>query len=66
MIRRYFFQILFFTYPILLGNESAIDLKTFPRPTMNAVESPGGILIDSHVNESAWLAADSITEFYQS
>ena len=66
MIRRYFFQILFFTYPILLGNESAIDLKTFPRPTMNAVKSPGEIFIDGHVNESAWMAADSITEFYQS
>ena len=66
MIRRYFLQILFFTYPILLGNESAIDLKTFPRPTMNAVKSPGEILIDGHVNELAWMAADSITEFYQS
>lgn len=53
-------------FSVLFGGESVINLKTFPRPTMDAVIATGEIIIDGHVNEAAWMAADSITEFYQS
>ncbi|MBL7031195.1 MAG: carbohydrate binding family 9 domain-containing protein [Candidatus Marinimicrobia bacterium] len=66
MIHRYFILNFCLISSFLLGNDSIIDLKTFPRPTMNAVESTGEIVIDGHVDEAAWMAADSITEFYQS
>ncbi|MBT3478356.1 MAG: carbohydrate binding family 9 domain-containing protein [Candidatus Marinimicrobia bacterium] len=54
------------TLSFLFGNDSIIDLKTFPRPTMYTSVVNGHIVLDGHVDEAAWMQADSITEFYQS
>ena len=43
-----------------------IDLKTFPRPTMVANRLKGDIIIDGYINETEWMLADSISDFYQS
>ena len=50
----------------LFGDDSIIDLKTFPRPTMNASLLNGEITIDGHIDEPSWMLADSISDFYQS
>ncbi len=51
---------------VLLADENVINLKTFPRPTMHISPLKGEIELDGHVNESVWMATDSITDFYQS
>ena len=50
----------------LFGDDSIIDLKTFPRPTMNASLLNGEIAIDGNIDEPSWMLADSISDFYQS
>lgn len=57
---------LFFISSLLLAEEDVIDLKAFPRPTMQISQLQGEITVDGIVDESAWMIADSITEFYQS
>ena len=50
----------------LFGDDSIINLKTFPRPTMNASLLNGEITIDGRIDEPSWMLADSISDFYQS
>ena len=58
--------LILFLCSFLIANDDAIDLKSFPRPTMYTSFTDSKIIIDGIVNEEAWMKADSITEFYQS
>ena len=53
-------------FSILIADDKAIDLKSFPRPTMYTAFTDGKIIIDGIVDEEAWMKADSISDFYQS
>ena len=45
--------------------ENIIDPILFPRPSIKAYRINEEITIDGHLNEPAWMLADSITQFYQ-
>ena len=66
MIPRKIIYTLVLISSVLLADENVINLKTFPRPTMHISPLKGEIELDGYVNESAWMATDSITDFYQS
>ena len=51
---------------IAFAEDLIIDLKNFPRPTMVANRLKGDIIIDGYINETEWMLADSISDFYQS
>jgi hypothetical protein len=51
---------------IAFSEDLIIDLKNFPRPTMVANRLKGDIIIDGYINETEWMLADSISDFYQS
>lgn len=66
MIPRKILHIMIILSSALMADENVIDLKSFPRPTMHISPLKGEITLDGHVDESAWMTADSITDFYQS
>ena len=53
-------------FSILIADDKAIDLKSFPKPTMYTAFTDGKIIIDGIIDEEAWMKADSISDFYQS
>lgn len=50
----------------VLAQDLIIDLKTFIRPSIVTNRLNGDIIIDGYINETEWMLADSISDFYQS